>query len=145
MMTCSSSPNRLLPRHSADNLSKVFTPGNNHFQPLQAGIQEKVNLMIAVIFEVTPQMQSQKRYLELASELAPLLSGIPGFISVERFLSLNTPEKLLSLSWWENLEAVEVWKQNIHHLAAQQEGKHNLFSCYRISVTSVIRDERISQ
>lgn len=49
--------------------------------------------MIAVIFEVTPRMQSQKRYLELASELAPLLSGIPGFISVERFFSLNTPEK----------------------------------------------------
>lgn len=54
--------------------------------------------MIAVIFEATTRVQSQERYLELATELAPLLSGIPEFISVERFRSLNASEKLLSLS-----------------------------------------------
>jgi len=96
--------------------------------------------MIAVIFEVNTRMQSQERYLELASELAPLLSGIPGFISVERFRSLNTPEKLLSLSWWKDVESVETWKRNVFHQAAQQEGKHSVFSCYRISVVNVISE-----
>lgn len=55
--------------------------------------------MIAVIFEADIQPETQGRYLQLASELKPLLSDIPGFISIERFQSLNTPGKILSLSW----------------------------------------------
>lgn len=96
--------------------------------------------MIAVIFEASIRVQAKERYLQLASELAPLLSDIPGFISVERFRSLTSPEKLLSLSWWEDEESVKAWKQNVFHQAAQQEGKHSVFSFYRISVASTISD-----
>ncbi|EAT8908653.1 antibiotic biosynthesis monooxygenase [Salmonella enterica] len=96
--------------------------------------------MIAVIFEADIQPETQGRYLQLASELKPLLSDIPGFISIERFQSLNTPGKILSLSWWEDENAVLRWKHNVMHLAAQQEGKQSIFSFYRIRVASVFRD-----
>lgn len=57
--------------------------------------------MIAVIFEVQIQPDQQTRYLTLAEELRPLLSHVAGFISIERFQSLATEGKMLSLSWWK--------------------------------------------
>lgn len=96
--------------------------------------------MIAVLFEADTHPEAQERYLQLASELKPLLSDMPGFISIERFQSLTTPGKILSLSWWENEEAVLSWKQNVMHQAAQQEGKASIFSFYRIRIARVFRD-----
>lgn len=96
--------------------------------------------MIAVIFEAEALPEAQERYFQLASELKPLLLGTPGFISIERFQSLSTPGKLLSLSWWEDESSVAGWKQNVMHLAAQKEGKQSIFSFYRIRVASVFRD-----
>jgi len=96
--------------------------------------------MIAVLFEADALPEAQERYLQLASELKPLLSDTPGFISIERFQSLTTPGKILSLSWWENEESVAGWKQNVMHQAAQKEGKQSIFAFYRIRVASVFRD-----
>lgn len=76
--------------------------------------------MIAVLFETDALAGAQERYLQLASELKLLLSDVPGFISIERFQSLNTPGKILSLSWWEDEASVAGWKQNVMHLAAQK-------------------------
>ncbi len=79
--------------------------------------------MIAVIFEVQIATSKQGQYLSLASQLRPLLNNIDGFISIERFQSLATEGKLLSLSWWKNEDAILQWKNNILHSKAQQEGK----------------------
>lgn len=54
--------------------------------------------MIAVLFEADALPQAQERYLQLAAGLTPLLSDTPGFIAIERFQSLSTPGKILSLS-----------------------------------------------
>jgi len=62
--------------------------------------------MIAVLFEANALPEAQERYLQLASELKPLLADTPGFISIERFQSLTTPGKILSLSWWKDEESV---------------------------------------
>ncbi|CBG90099.1 antibiotic biosynthesis monooxygenase family protein [Citrobacter rodentium] len=96
--------------------------------------------MIAVLFEADTQSHARERYLQLAAELKPLLSDIPGFISIERFLSLSIPGKILSLSWWEDEGAVLRWKRNAQHHTAQQEGKQSIFSFYRIRIASVLRD-----
>jgi len=96
--------------------------------------------MIAVLFEADALPESQERYLQLASELQPLLSDTPGFISIERFQSLTTPGKILSLSWWKDEESVDGWKRNVMHQAAQKEGRQSIFAFYRIRVASVFRD-----
>ncbi|MCS6037926.1 antibiotic biosynthesis monooxygenase [Klebsiella pneumoniae subsp. pneumoniae] len=96
--------------------------------------------MIAVLFEADALPQAQERYLQLAAGLTPLLSDTPGFIAIERFQSLSTPGKILSLSWWEDEASVANWQQNERHLAAQREGKASIFSYYRIRVARVFRD-----
>jgi len=96
--------------------------------------------MIAVIFEADIVPTQQARYLELAAELKPLLADIDGFISIERFQSLTTEGKVLSLSWWRDEESVLVWKKNLSHKAAQAEGRATIFSFYRIRVVNTLRD-----
>lgn len=58
--------------------------------------------MIAVLFEAKAAPAHQARYLQLAAELKPLLADIDGFIDIERFQSLTTDGKILSLSWWRD-------------------------------------------
>ncbi|EML9493541.1 antibiotic biosynthesis monooxygenase [Enterobacter ludwigii] len=96
--------------------------------------------MIAVLFEAQAAPAHQARYLQLAAELNPLLADIDGFIDIERFQSLTTDGKILSLSWWRDEEAVRHWKQNVFHQAAQREGREAIFTYYRIRVAQVVRE-----
>ncbi|MYM36090.1 antibiotic biosynthesis monooxygenase [Duganella sp. FT94W] len=96
--------------------------------------------MIAVIFEVMPSDDGRAEYLERAAQLAPLLVDVDGFISVERFTSITTPGKMLSLSFWRDEAAVQTWRQQQEHRAAQRAGRGGVFDDYRLRVASVIRD-----
>ncbi len=97
-------------------------------------------MMIAVIFEANSHLDKQARYLDIASELKPLLEQIDGFIAIERFQSLSETGKILSLSWWRDEESVLAWKKNVFHQQAQAEGRASIFSYYRIRVARVLRD-----
>ena len=96
--------------------------------------------MIAVIFEVEPQPGRRQDYLDMAGELKPLLERIDGFVSIERFESLTTPGKVLSLSFWRDEAAVADWRRLEAHRRAQAAGRHGFFADYRLRVASVIRD-----
>lgn len=96
--------------------------------------------MIAVIFELTPADGRRQEYLDIAAHLRPLLDGIEGFISIERFESLATPGKILSLSFWRDEEAVAHWRQMEWHRIAQARGRTAVFADYRLRVAGVSRD-----
>ena len=96
--------------------------------------------MFAVIFEVEPAAGRQQEYLDLAAELKPALENIDGFISVERFSSLTTPGKLLSLSFWRDEAALIKWREHAEHRAAQKRGRGGIFKDYRLRIASVVRD-----
>jgi heme-degrading monooxygenase HmoA len=96
--------------------------------------------MIAVIFEVLPHPERREAYLEAAARLRPLLETIDGFVSVERFESLTTPGKILSLSVWRDEAAVQAWRNLEAHRRTQAAGREILFADYRLRVAHVIRD-----
>jgi heme-degrading monooxygenase HmoA len=96
--------------------------------------------MIAIIFEVFPAEGKRDAYLDHAASLRPLFENMDGFISVERFESLTTPGKLLSLSFWRDEAAVAAWRNDPAHRKAQTMGRTHLFADYRLRVVSVIRD-----
>ncbi|MEJ6004084.1 antibiotic biosynthesis monooxygenase [Paucibacter sp. AS339] len=96
--------------------------------------------MIAVIFEVEPRAGQSAHYLELAAELRPLLEQIDGFISIERFGSLSTPGKFLSLSFWRDEAAVQAWRNLEAHRNTQALGRSQVFADYRLRVAEVQRD-----
>ena len=94
---------------------------------------------VAVLFEVTPKKEYKETYLQRGAMLKSELTNMPGFISVERFLSLNEEGKLLSLSFWENEEAASNWRNKMNHRNCQKKGHDSLFEKYKISVAEVIR------
>lgn len=96
--------------------------------------------MIAVIFELWPAEGKTEAYLDVAGGLRPMLEGIDGFISVERFESITEPGKYLSLSIWRDEEAVAAWRNTEEHRGAQSAGRGGLFRDYRLRVASVLRD-----
>ena len=96
--------------------------------------------MIAVIFEVWPRDEGRQDYLDIAADLYPLLDGIDGFLSIERFESLSQPGKILSLSFWRDEAAVAAWRNSGAHRAVQAEGRRDVFGDYRIRIAEVIRD-----
>lgn len=95
--------------------------------------------MYAVIFEVEIYTENKQEYLDIAAELKKELTTFKGFISVERFQSLVTENKLLSLSFWESEEAILKWKSSLFHKEAQTKGRKNILSDYRISIAKVER------
>ena len=100
--------------------------------------------MIAVIFEVQPAPGRGPDYLETAARLKPRLEQIDGFVSIERFESLSTPGKILSLSFWRDEAAVAAWRGEREHRAAQAAGRAGIFAEYRLRVAGVIRDYGLS-
>jgi len=96
--------------------------------------------MIAVIFEALPKEGKRNDYFDLATQLKPELIKVEGFISIERFQSINDPGKLLSLSFWKDEDSVEQWRKVELHRHAQKEGRHFIFEDYRLRVANVLRD-----
>lgn len=95
--------------------------------------------MIAVIFEVRPHDHEKVTYLQAAERLRPLLDQVDGFISIERFESLTSPGKILSLSYWRDEEAVRQWRNKEEHRKVQTAGRDFIFAAYRLCVAHVLR------
>ncbi len=101
--------------------------------------------MIAVIFEVTVEAGRGQDYLDLAAALRAELEQTEGFVSIERFQSLTTENKFVSLSFWRDRAAVETWYRRPNHKAAQGAGRAGIFADYRIRVAEVFRDYDLAQ
>lgn len=100
--------------------------------------------MIAVIFEFTPGPERRQEYLDLAARLRPQLEAIDGFLSIERFTSMTTEGKLLSLSFWRDEDSVKRWRQLEEHRLAQARGRDGIFLDYRLQVAEIVRDYGMS-
>ena len=96
--------------------------------------------MIAIIFEVIPAEGRKDEYLDIAATMRSMVEQVEGFISVERFQSLTNPDKLLSISFFEDENAVERWRQLSAHRSAQSKGRAGVFKDYQLRVAHVLRD-----
>ena len=75
-----------------------------------------------------------------AASPKPELEKIEGFISAERFQSLSDPDKILSLSFFENETAVARWRTLPVRRGAQSQGRGGVFRDCCLRVAAVIRD-----
>ncbi|MBL8665277.1 MAG: antibiotic biosynthesis monooxygenase [Candidatus Odyssella sp.] len=101
--------------------------------------------MIVVIFELEPQPGRRQDYFDLAAALRPQLEAIDGFVSVERFESLQQAGKLLSLSFFRDEAAVAAWRKAEGHRLAQARGRAGIFAGYRLRVAAVLRDYGLAE
>ena len=96
--------------------------------------------MVAVIFEFTPAEGKMPEYFDLVAQLKPELEKADGFISLERFESITTPGKFVSLQFWRDEECIAKWRTVQLHRQAQAKGRAGIIADYRLRIATVSRD-----
>ncbi len=97
--------------------------------------------MVAAIFEFCCDEKRKGEYLDVITELKPILQDIDGFISIERFSSLAEEGKILSLSFWTDEEAIKEWRKIEELRMAQIKGYDGILKNCRLRVANVYRDD----
>jgi len=100
--------------------------------------------MIAVIFEFAVNESRGDDYFELATALRAQLDTVDGFLGIERFESLATPGKFVSISLWRDERAISRWRAATDHRAAQEQGKAGIFAEFTLRVAEIKREIRFS-
>jgi heme-degrading monooxygenase HmoA len=98
--------------------------------------------MFAVVFEVHPRPDRWDAYLGVAKTLRPELEQVDGFVDNLRYRSLTRGGWLLSLSSWRDEKSLVRWRTRERHHMAQERGRGEIFSDYRLRVGEVVRDTR---
>lgn len=60
-----------------------------------------------------------------------------GFISIE---SVRDGNKGITISYWQDMEAVKKWRQHAEHQLAQKLGKDKWYSQYQVKVCQIQRE-----
>ena len=89
----------------------------------------------AVIF-TSVRTDIENGYADTAKRMAELAEQQPGFLGVESARN----DIGITISYWENLEAIRNWKANAEHLVAQQMGKNIFYAAYKTRIALVERD-----
>lgn len=95
----------------------------------------KGNPYYAVIFTST-QSDYTEGYTEMSNQMETLAKQQEGFLGIESARN----EVGITVSYWENLEAIKNWKQQTDHLIAQQKGRENWYSWYNVRICKVERE-----
>lgn len=96
--------------------------------------------MVTVIFEFTPAPGRFPDYMVLVETLKADLAKAEGFLALERFESITTPGKFVSLQFWKDEESVRKWRNLQKHREVQKQGRGGIFASYRLRIAAVIRD-----
>lgn len=89
----------------------------------------------AVIFTNT-RTEGDNGYGQMADDMEKLAKEQPGFLHYE-----SARDQLgITISYWENLEAIANWKANMDHKVAQRKGIKDWYSWYKVRICLVERE-----
>jgi heme-degrading monooxygenase HmoA len=72
----------------------------------------------------------------MAERMVELAAQQPGFIGLE-----SAREKLgVTVSYWDSLEAIKQWKQQVEHREAQRLGRSDWYAAFQVRIARVERD-----
>lgn len=88
----------------------------------------------AVIFS-SVKAENIDGYGEMAAKMWQLAQEQPGFLGADS----ASDEIGITVSYWESLQAIKLWKQHSEHQIAQQFGKEKWYRCYTLRIAKVER------
>lgn len=89
----------------------------------------------AVIF-TSIRSDLNDNYTEMALKMETLAKQQPGFLGVDSARN----EIGITVSYWESLEAIANWKQNLDHLDAQFLGRQKWYENYVVRIAKVEKE-----
>lgn len=93
------------------------------------------NPYYAVIFTST-HSDNTVGYDDMATQMETLAKTQEGFLGIESVRNSVG----ITVSYWENLDAIKKWKQQTDHLVAQQKGKADWYNWYKVRICKVERE-----
>ena len=86
----------------------------------------------AVIF-TSLRTDGDNGYGTTADRMIELAAKQDGFIGIE-----SAREELgITVSYWQNIDAIKAWKSNLEHLDAQRQGHEKWYSSFRVRISKV--------
>lgn len=75
-------------------------------------------------------------YADTAERMNELVQEQPGYIGKYQMMEGS---REITISYWENLEAVKAWKAHPEHQAAQEMGRVQWYANYQVQVACIDR------
>ena len=75
-------------------------------------------------------------YAETAERMDELARQQQGYIGKYQRMEGN---REITISYWDNLEAVKAWKAHPEHRAAQEQGRSKWYADYRVQLVRIDR------
>ncbi len=89
----------------------------------------------AVIF-TSIRTEEDRGYGEMADKMLALAQTMEGYLGIE-----SAREDVgITVSYWSSLESIKAWKQQSDHQQAQQKGRAEWYSAYKVRICKVERD-----
>ena len=80
--------------------------------------------------------EESKGYEDMAKAMEILAKKQSGFLGIESARS----ELGITISYWDNLDAIKKWRANIDHQAAQKMGKKQWYKWYKVRICIMERE-----
>ena len=95
--------------------------------------------MVIVIFRTRLKDGADQGALaDLTREMRDRVRSVPGFVSIKEFLAADGEG--VAVVEFETMAAVKAWREHPDHRQAQERGRKEFFSSYRVQVGEVVRD-----
>lgn len=89
----------------------------------------------AVIF-ISTLYERTDEYEDMAKRMEQLAEQQPGYLGLDSVRS----EIGITVSYWEDLNAIRNWKSNIDHLNVQRIGKEKWYRSYKVRICRVEKE-----
>ena len=91
--------------------------------------------MLAVIFRATVA-QTDARYPVVAERLRQLAMEKYG---CRDFIAVGEGDQEIAISYWDNEQQIQAWKQDAEHRVAQELGRTTWYSQYQVQIAQIVR------
>ncbi len=90
----------------------------------------------AVIFTAQRTMSDENMYQITADRMVTLAQQQPGFLGIE---SVRGDDGIgITVSYWQDREAIRNWWANVEHSTAQQMGRKEFYDWYHLRITEIV-------
>lgn len=72
----------------------------------------------------------------MADRMVELASSQPGFLGIDS----AREEVDITVSYWADIESITAWKANVEHREAQEKGRREWYSDFRVRISKVERE-----
>ncbi|KAJ2994829.1 hypothetical protein HDV02_001288 [Globomyces sp. JEL0801] len=79
---------------------------------------------------------SSKEHDDMSTLTLEKAATIPGYLGYESAGSINE----ITISYWESLEAIKLWKNDMDHQVAKKKGREEWFKRYKVRICKVERE-----